>query len=135
MVGVAKGADEPLEFAFEAAARHDCPLRAVHVWRSPGYFGFGLVAGDSLTGDHAQREAAALTEALRPWRERYRTVEVVEDSAPGRPVDLLTDAAQGASLLVVGHRSRHFPLGARAGSVTYGVLHHVPVPVAVVPHR
>ncbi|MEU3599166.1 universal stress protein [Streptomyces sp. NPDC006798] len=134
VVGVSDGADAPLDFAFDTAARRGCPLRAVHAWRIPGYYGFGMVAGDALTTDRARSEVTALRERLRPWRERHPAVDVTTRAAAGLPVDLLSDASREAALLVVGRRERRLPVGTRAGSVTYGVLHHVPVPVAVVPH-
>ncbi|MFE7133756.1 universal stress protein [Streptomyces sp. NPDC057638] len=135
VVGVSDGADAPLGFAFEAADRRGCPVRAVHAWRVPGYFGYGLVSDDSLTSGHDQREAARLADLVRPWRERYPAVPVHEETVAGRAVDALTDASDGGALLVVGHRTRRLPVGARAGSITYGALHHVPIPVAVVSYR
>lgn len=126
--------DSVTEFAFEAAVRRDSALRVVHGWILPPYYAYALPADPELFREVAQHEAAALTEALRPWREKYPTVEVVEDSRHGRPADLLTDASREASLVVVGRRIRRSPFGAHIGPVTHSVLHHATAPVAVVSH-
>ncbi|GAA1913466.1 hypothetical protein GCM10009837_42730 [Streptomyces durmitorensis] len=61
------------------------------------------------------------------------TLEVVEEPRYGTAANHLVDASREASLVVMGHRIRRSPLGARVGSVTYAVLHHATAPV-VVPH-
>lgn len=71
---------------------------------------------------------------LRPWRQKFPDVEVVEESRYGSAAEVLLDAAQAASLLVVGRRVRRDPFGAHIGHVTHAVLHHSTAPVAVVPH-
>ncbi|GGS95326.1 stress-inducible protein [Streptomyces griseoviridis] len=124
----------PLAFAFEEARRRDAALHVVHGGDLAPYHGYGLDAGARPADDLARRRAARLGEVLRPWRERYPGVEVVETSRTGSPADRLLDAARDASLLVVGRRVRHRPVGAHIGSVTHAVLHHATVPVAVVAH-
>lgn len=110
--------DGPIRFAFEAAARRNTSLRAVHGRRPP-------VAGSG---------SAALTEALRPWRQKYPDVGVVEDARLGDAAQLLVDASRGACLVVVGRRRRPGPFGTRIGPVVHEVLHHATAPVAVVAH-
>ncbi|MFI1105162.1 universal stress protein [Streptomyces melanogenes] len=67
-------------------------------------------------------------------RTRSPDVEAVEESRYGSASELLPDAAQAASLVVVGRRARRTPLGAHVGHVAHAVLHHCVAPVAVVPH-
>ncbi|MFH9979166.1 universal stress protein [Streptomyces sp. NPDC017179] len=126
--------EDLIRFAFEAAARRGTSLRVVHGWYPPLYYGYGVPADAELLISPAVAEAAALTEALCPWRRKYPDVEVAEVSRPGSAAELLVDASREASLVVVGRRVRRNPLGARVGHVTHAVLHHTAAPVAVVAH-
>ena len=76
----------------------------------------------------------ALSAALRPWRERYPDVAVVEHVEMGSAGQVLLSVAARAQLMVVGRRAHRTAVGARIGSVAHGVLHHADCPVAVVPH-
>ncbi|KPI05287.1 UspA domain-containing protein [Actinobacteria bacterium OK074] len=122
-------------FAFEEADRRGTALRIVHGWNPPPYYTYNIAADLELHGDFTRERTATLTEALRPWRQKYPTVEVVAEARYGTPGNHLVDAAREASLVVVGRRVRRGTLGARLGPVTHAVLHHSPCPVAVVPHR
>ena len=114
--------------------RRDTGLRALHGWNLPAYYVDGPTT-DLARYDHvARRHASALAEALSLWRQKYPSVEVVEESRPGSPASQLIDASHGASLVVVGRRIRRHPFGAHIGAVTHGVLHHATAPVAVVAH-
>ncbi|NEA51364.1 universal stress protein [Streptomyces sp. SID10815] len=124
----------PIEFAFEAALRRGTSLRVVHGWYPPPYYGYAVPADAELYTAVEVGEAAGLTEALRPWRQKYPDVAVEERSAAGSPARLLVEAAEDASLVVVGRRVRRNPLGAHIGHVTHAVLHHATAPVAVVAH-
>ncbi|MFF0223998.1 universal stress protein [Streptomyces sp. NPDC004629] len=121
-------------FAFEAAARRRAPLRVVHGWNPPPYFAYGMTLDPGVQQSLAEGDAAALTEVLRPWRQKFPDTEVVEESRFGSPSTLLIDASRGASLVVVGRRARRSLVGAHIGTVTHAVLHHVTAPVAVVAH-
>ncbi|GHC84243.1 universal stress protein [Streptomyces flavofungini] len=123
-----------IEFAFEAAARRDTALRVLHSWPLPPYFAYGLPEDPELNARLAEDDAAILAEALRSWRQKFPSVEVREESRPGKPVDHVVEASHDASLVVVGRRIRSSPVGARVGPVTHAVLHHAAAPVAVVPH-
>ncbi|MDX3580692.1 universal stress protein [Streptomyces europaeiscabiei] len=126
--------EEVIEFAFAAAARRGTSLRVVHGWNPPPYYAYGLSADLELHRALARRETTALTEMLRPWREKHPDVEVTEESHYGTPGNHLVDASREASLVVVGRRIRRNPFGAHIGPVTHAVLHHATAPVAVVPH-
>ncbi|MEU2865596.1 universal stress protein [Streptomyces mirabilis] len=126
--------DTLIGFAFEAAVMHGASLRVVHGWNEPPYIAYGLPPDLELNARLGAEEAAAVSEVLRPWRQKFPTVDVVEDSLSGKAANRLVDASAEASLVVVGRRIRRSPLGAHIGPVTHAVLHHATAPVAVVPH-
>lgn len=128
-------ADALLEFAFDAAARREVPLRVVHTWNFPPVFGYAAGVPDpSLLRDLGAEEKKALEAALAPWRERYPEVDVVPEVVSGRAGPHLAQVAASAQLVVVGRRVRRSPVGARIGPVVHAVMHHCAAPVAVVPH-
>ncbi|MFJ2263727.1 universal stress protein [Streptomyces sp. NPDC087844] len=126
--------DSVLEFAFDAAARRVAQLRVVHGWNPPPYYAYGLPADVELHTELARQETTALIEALRPWRQKFPAVEVIETSRYGSAAHHLVDASRDACLVVVGRRIRRGPLGTHTGPVTQAVLHHAAAPVAVVAH-
>ncbi|MFB7733390.1 universal stress protein [Streptomyces sp. NPDC056112] len=131
----AAGPDEALlAFAFDAAARRNVPLRVVHGWNPPPYYAYGMGLEPAVEREMAKADAAAVTEVLRPWRQKFPGVEVVEQPHFGSPSLLLIEASHEASLVVVGRRIRRATFGTRLGPVTHAVLHHAAAPVAVVAH-
>ncbi|WP_320776397.1 universal stress protein [Streptomyces sp. CRN 30] len=127
--------DEALiAFAFEAARRRATSLRVVHGWEAPPYYAYGLAGAPELHETLARSRAAAVAEALRPWRQKFPYVEVFEQARCGSPAPHVISASRDACLVVVGRRVRRGPLGAHIGPITHAVLHHAAVPVAVVPH-
>ncbi|TLQ43084.1 universal stress protein [Streptomyces marianii] len=125
---VTDASDELLEFAFDHAARRDAPLHVVHGWNAPFYHRH---RADPDPGVQSEM-ASALARAVRPFRDKYPTVKVTEESAPGRPAAQLVEAAADARLVVVGRRRA--ASGSHIGSITHAVIHHAACPVAVVPH-
>ncbi|MFJ4553010.1 universal stress protein [Streptomyces sp. NPDC088817] len=136
VLGLDTGSPEEavLAFAFDAAARRNVPLRVVHGWNPPPYYAYGMALEPAIEREMAKAVAAAVTEALLPWRQKFPGVEVVEQPRYGSPSLLLIEASRDASLVVVGRRVRRSALGARLGPVTHAVLHHAAAPVAVVAH-
>jgi len=126
--------DTVIEFAFDAAVRRSSGLRVVHGWNPPPYYAYGLAADVGLHEALSKQQAAELAEVLRPWRQKFPTVEVVEQSRYGSAANHLVGASRDASLVVVGRRIRRNPFGAHIGTVTHAVLHHATAPVAVVAH-
>ncbi|WP_460072827.1 universal stress protein [Streptomyces sp. YKOK-I1] len=127
--------DETLiEFAFDAAKRRATSLKVVHGWNPPPYYAYSAPANPALHEGLALADAEALAKVLRPWREKYPDVDVVEVSRFGSPAVHVVEASRDASLVVVGRRIRRSPFGAHIGHVTHAVLHHSTAPVAVVPH-
>lgn len=117
--------DALLAFAFEAASRRGAALRIVHGWRLPAY-------PDVLSAGTDEREV--LDALLRPWREKYPTVEVTGEAVVGGAGPHLVDASRNAALVVVGHRGSHATAVGSVGPVTQEVVRHAVAPVAVVPH-
>ncbi|WP_329241488.1 universal stress protein [Streptomyces sp. NBC_01478] len=136
VLGVDAGApaDAVIEFAFAEAARRGTALRVVYGWSLPPYFAYGLAFDSGLNDGLFREEAAALTEALRPWRRKHPAIEVVLEPRVGSAADHLVDASREACLVVIGRRIRRGGLGAHIGPVAHGVLHHSTAPVAVVAH-
>ncbi|WP_367325252.1 universal stress protein [Streptomyces sp. HUAS ZL42] len=119
-------ADAVLEFAFAAAARRSAALRIV----------YGLQPGGKAGNPDrpAVREEEAMAGALRPWRDKFPGVEVIEEAVIGTAGSHLVDASHDASLVVVGRTNRAVPVGPHVGPVAHQVLHGAAAPVAVVPH-
>jgi nucleotide-binding universal stress UspA family protein len=132
---LARPREELLEFAFDAAVRRGAPLAVVHGWDPPPVYGINPVAvSPHLIDDLAEEKADALVRVLAPWRERHPGVEVRPQAVVGRAAHRLLEAAESASLVVVGRRNRRARLGFHTGPVTHALMHHSPAPVAVVPH-
>ncbi|MCX5250441.1 universal stress protein [Streptomyces sp. NBC_00201] len=127
--------DSVIEFAFDAAIRRSAVLRVVHGWNLPPYYTYGLSVDPEFHDEIVRQQSAALAAVVRPWRQKYPDVEVVEESRAGSRANHLVDASREASLVVVGRRIRRSPLGAHIGPVTHAVLHHATAPVAVVAHN
>ncbi|WP_046499623.1 universal stress protein [Streptomyces odonnellii] len=131
--------DALIEFAFDSAARRGVTLRAVHGRNLPppafthggadDPYRSGTVAGRAA--EDARRE---LAEALRPWREKFPDVRVVDTVWSESAARAVVRGAAGAGLLVVGRRRKRPPLSPRVGHVLSAAVHHAPCPVAVVPH-
>ncbi|WP_069814034.1 universal stress protein [Streptomyces sp. TP-A0874] len=123
--------DEPLEFAFTAAACRSAPLRIVHTWTFPATAEAGTT--DREGAERREEEKRFFSAATRPWRTRFPDVPVTEDLLVGHAGEHLVRSATGAGLVVVGRRTRHPVDGPQMGPVAHAVLHHVACPVAVVP--
>ncbi|MEU2716635.1 universal stress protein [Streptomyces sp. NPDC007205] len=126
--------DTLLEFAFDAAARRNAALRAVHAWPEPPTSFYRFPGDVELYDTLGRGQAALLGKVLRPWREKFPDVEVIEGSRCGSAAEVLVNDSRDASLLVVGRRIRTGSFGAHIGHVTHSALHHVAAPVAVVAH-
>ncbi|MET8560184.1 universal stress protein [Streptomyces flaveolus] len=126
--------DTLLAFAFGAAARRKAALRAVHAWPEPPT-SFYRFPGDAELYDTLERgQASLLSKVLRPWRQKFPDVQVIEESRCGSAAQVLVNGSRDASLVVVGRHIRIGSFGAHIGHVTHSALHHVTAPVAVVAH-
>ncbi|WP_329272318.1 universal stress protein [Streptomyces pseudovenezuelae] len=135
VVGVqeAGAASDPLlEFGFTAAEAQGARVRAVRALPLSS-----LVThprGTHRDDGYEVDEQARLAAAVAPWRERFPTVAVTYQVARGTAAQVLLTASAHSALTVVGRRRHPAPLSWKLGPVAHAALHHVPCPVAVVPH-
>ncbi|MFH0517899.1 universal stress protein [Streptomyces sp. M41] len=119
--------DPLLEFAFTEAGAHGARLRAVRA-----------LPVCSMTGpagtDPEAEERTRLAETMAPWRDKFPDVSVAEHVATGTAAHVLLAATAHGCLTVVGRRLHLSQLTWKLGPVAHAALHHVPCPVAVVPH-
>ena len=113
VVGVdgSPGARAALEFALQEADRRGVRLRVVVAARLPEYWAMasGMVApppeSEIVAGARGvAREAVDAVLTARP--DLASRVAVSVDAVAGEPAQVLLDAADGADVLVVGHRGR-----------------------------
>lgn len=119
--------------AFEEAVRRGCGVIAIHAYELPA--AYGLMAMSVLPykpEDIHAAEAAALDNAVQPWREKYPEVQVETLVARGTPGRVLVDVSSNAGLVVVGSRSHGGVTGTVLGSVGLQLLHHADCPVMIV---
>lgn len=117
-----------LDLAFDIAHRHGSGVSAVQVDEDTGDGDEGAPGG-LRQPDPAGTER--LIELLRPWRQRYPSVPTSAEFLIGTPIRLLVARSRTAELVVVGTRGAQ-PWRGGLGEVSQGLLHHAPVPVAVV---
>lgn len=135
VVGVdgSTGSADALGFAFDEAAARGATLHAVSVWDRAARHGFRPLGFLGELGPQHEAAARALDEALAPWIEKHPDVPVMRDAVRhSSPLQALCQAAAGAELLVVGARGCGGFASHVIGSVSAGLVHYCPTPVAVV---
>lgn len=133
VVGVdgSSGSRAAIRFAFEAASHRHVELVAVQAL-STAYF----IPGPYDHPDRDELLASAereLDAQVSTWSGDFPNVRSSRYVSNVPPVQALSEAARQAQLLVVGRRGEGGFTGLLQGSVSRGVLHHPPCPVAVVP--
>jgi nucleotide-binding universal stress UspA family protein len=125
--------EKALGFAFDLAAADAAPLAVIHGWRfsSAGRAGAAVPVSADIA-DQTRAGERLLAEQLAGWAEKHPDVAVTREAIPVHPARVLTDAAEHASIVVVGSRGRGAFAGLLLGSVSQAVLHHAKCPVAVV---
>ncbi|NGO78854.1 universal stress protein [Streptomyces sp. YC504] len=115
--------------AFSWAESLGAPLRILHAWQLPSpaaaWMPFSAPAKDRATWE--VHEVQLLRDAVRPWREKYPDVHVIEDVVLHSPAKALVTASRAAQLLIVGRD------GDLLGPVVDAVVHHTKCSLAVVP--
>ncbi|MEU7723120.1 universal stress protein [Streptomyces tibetensis] len=129
-------AGEAADFAFRAADARTARLRVVQAWALPAESvsprTFVVTEEDRATWE--DQEVLGLSDALRPWQEKYPRVTVSTDLMLLHAAEALLNASRRSDLLVVGRRTDPRAAEGRLGPVAHAVLHHARCPVAVVPH-
>jgi nucleotide-binding universal stress UspA family protein len=117
-----------VRWAWAQAQRTGSALEAVYAREDPfGYGGYPLSAEVDWAGRSRQLLDETVTSALGEDAATVtRTVTI------GHAAKVLTDAADGADLLVVGSRGHGGFAGMLLGSVSQHVVAHSPCPVVVV---
>ncbi|MFE9484251.1 universal stress protein [Streptomyces spororaveus] len=126
--------DDLLAFSFAAAAARGVPLRAVHGRSVPLHAHAPWGTDHDVTEKITQDARKLLSDALRPWREKFPSVEVADSIGLESPTKAVVRAAEGAGLLVVGRRMHRPALAPPLGAVATAAIHHARCPVAVIPH-
>ncbi|MER6310190.1 universal stress protein [Streptomyces sp. NPDC001657] len=136
VVGVdgSESSKEALRWAVRQAELTDSQVSAVIAWEYPPLYGSigWLDAPQELAGHIKMWADQALDGAVREVVKAGDMSRVKATVAYGTPAAVLLDAAQGASLLVVGSRGRGGFSGALLGSVSQHCSQHAPCPVVVV---
>lgn len=116
--------------AFDEASHRRAALVAVHVWSDVSLAHISGVPAE--WEDIAAAEEAVLAESLAGWQEKYPEVEVRRVVAQDRPVRVLGQLSEQASLIVVGNRGRGGFRGMLLGSTSYALINTADCPVLVV---
>ena len=124
-------ASAALGVAFEEAAARRVGLRVLRAWQPPVPRWSVTELGVDLE-ELAVAERTAVTEALKPWRDRYPQVAVTVDVVAGGAARELVSVSRTCQLVVVGSRGRGGFRGLLLGSVSQQLLHHAECPVIVV---
>lgn len=124
---------QPLQFAFEEAARRGVTVRVAHAVNLELVMTFGGASVSSADlHDWEERSAAAVEDAVKPFAEQHPDVSVEIVTDRGHAATQLLEHATDAQLIVLGRRHRG-PASWGLGSVARGVLHGAEAPVAIIP--
>ncbi|OIR41022.1 universal stress protein [Corynebacterium sp. NML130628] len=122
------------EVAFEEAHARGAELVAVHTWIDTQVQGPG--AGFSVTDEHWKAVQDEKDEILNGYLEesaaKFPEVQIRKVITRDRPVRALTEAAEGAQLLVTGSHGRGGFKGMLLGSTSRALLQSAPCPMMVV---
>lgn len=135
VVGVdgSPGADVALAVGFEEAALRGWRLRAVYGCWEPG----AAPDGDlSLFGDEDKLRrvcGAVLERAVAPWLVKYPFVQAATSLELKSPREAMLEAAEAATLMVVGARGTGAVEPLTLGATSDALLKHAPCTVTVVP--
>lgn len=134
VVGVdgSPGSTAAVGYAFEAAARWEVPLRAVHTWHSISVDEASARRGaDGGWAILQIDEERLLAESLAGWSEKYPDVVVQRFVPLDKPARALLEHANRAQLVVVGARGRGGFTGLLLGSTSQHLVQHSPCPVVI----
>lgn len=122
-----------LEWALTQAERSGAVVEAVTVWQWPTTYGWPAPVPEGF--DPAEDAGRVLEEILGEVRGDHPSVTLEPRVAEGHPAELLTQASEGAELLVVGSRGHGAFAGMLLGSVSEHCVAHAHCPVVVVRER
>ncbi|MGC5005380.1 universal stress protein [Streptomyces sp. NBC_00353] len=134
-IDISRPCDDLLAFAFDEASRRACTLHALHSWMLPPLVGSGSAYNPEVNAQITQSLNTGLDNMLKPWREKYPTVDIDAQVTVGRASEQLLETGSEAGLIVVGRRIRRSSIGVHIGPITHAILHHATAPVAVIAHE
>ncbi|MGP4047663.1 universal stress protein [Streptomyces sp. 2A115] len=118
------------EWAAREAKRRFLPLKLVHVWEAvPAPMALAPLVGVETQQHWSERIPREAAEELRL---RHPGLNVTVEQIPGRPAEVLTEAAKDAEPLVLGSRGMSGIGGFLLGSVGQAVVAHAEQPVVLV---
>lgn len=122
------------EVAFEEAEARGAELLAVHTWidSQVTMSGPAFSIADDRWEEARAEKSAELDEYLGEFAKAHPGVEMRKMITRDRPVRALTEAAQGAQLLVTGSHGRGGFKGMLLGSTSRALLQSAPCPMMVV---
>jgi nucleotide-binding universal stress UspA family protein len=130
-----------LEFALTEAARRDAELDAVSVVPTLEYWpvGFGMAAYsaamptlEQIITEVQQETRGFVDSVVAEQGESAAGIALRVQTLPGASAAVLIEQAQGADLLVAGHRGRGPVASALLGSVSMHCVLHAPCPITIV---
>jgi nucleotide-binding universal stress UspA family protein len=136
-VDVPERSDEVLRTAVAEAHARGASLKVVHAWSWPAYDPDATSYGD----EHrrwADRSRAEVRAALDRLGNESVAMEADVEVHPGRVIEAVLAASEGADLLVIGRHDPLVPVGSHIGPVARAVLREAACPVLLAnprPHR
>jgi nucleotide-binding universal stress UspA family protein len=130
------GSKTALRWAMTQARLAGAGIEAISTWQDPAVQGypFGTLPDVSGSLTISANATKILDETVAEVAGGLdRPVEVLARVIEGHPAQVLTNAATGAQLLVVGSRGHGTFAGMLLGSVSQHCVQHAPCPVVVVP--
>lgn len=136
VVGVdgSPGSDAALRWALTEAHLRGASIDAVHAWTYPYVADVAYLARASIDREEVAASAKeVLREALARVADEAKGIRIDEIVVEGSASHMLTEAAKGADLLVLGTRGHGGFSGLLLGSVSQQAAHHATCPVVIVP--
>jgi nucleotide-binding universal stress UspA family protein len=125
-----------IEYALQDAARRGARLRVVAAGQLPQYWAGGYampaIPAPAEIAEEMRSIAHQQVDEIRNAHPELATVPVTVEGATGAPGSILVEAADGADLLVLGHRGRGAMRSALLGSVGLHCILHATCPVTIV---
>lgn len=129
-----EGTGPVIEAAFEQASLRSLPLTVLHC-TFDARVAVGGPATSELRAEAEEEARLVISESTSGQSERFPDVQVTPRAVFGHVEEELLEAADGADLVVVGHRERHPIASALLGSISRSFLEQSRGAVMVVPEE
>lgn len=136
-VDVPERSDEVLRTAVAEAHARGASLKVVHAWSWPAYDAEATSYNDERQR-WSDRSRAEVRAALDRLGDESVAMEADVEVHPGRVIEAILGASEGADLLVIGRHDPLVPVGSHIGPVARAVLREAACPVLLAnprPHR